>query len=103
MLGQVAESVMFPSHFVEIIMFGKRCTLVSFTRLQAGLDMGIVNAGMLAVYDEIDPVLKKKVESVVLNKSKSAGEDLLAYAEKIKDQNEVENRKGQIYHGGKNR
>jgi 5-methyltetrahydrofolate--homocysteine methyltransferase len=55
---------------------------------QAGLDMGIVNAGMLAVYDEIDPVLREKVEAVVLNKSKSAGEDLLAYAEKIKDQNE---------------
>ena len=55
---------------------------------QAGLDMGIVNAGMLAVYDEIDPVLREKVEAVVLNKSKNAGEELLVYAEKIKDQNE---------------
>ena len=55
---------------------------------QAGLDMGIVNAGMLAVYDEIDPLLREKVEAVVLNKNKEAGEELLAYAEKIKDQNE---------------
>ncbi len=55
---------------------------------QAGLDMGIVNPGMLTVYDEIEPVLKEKVEAVVLNKSSSAGEDLLEYAEKIKDQNE---------------
>ena len=55
---------------------------------QAGLDMGIVNAGMLTVYDEIEPTLKEKVEAVVLNKSSSAGEDLLEYAEKIKDQNE---------------
>ena len=49
---------------------------------QAGLDMGIVNAGMLTVYDEIDPALKEKVEAVVLNQSSTAGEDLLAYAER---------------------
>ena len=55
---------------------------------QAGLDMGIVNAGMLAVYDEIDPELKDKVEAVVLNKSPNAGEQLLEFAESIKDRNE---------------
>ena len=55
---------------------------------QAGLDMGIVNAGMLAVYDEIEPELRKRVEAVVLNQSKNAGEELLAHAESIKDQNE---------------
>ena len=55
---------------------------------QAGLDMGIVNAGMLTLYDQIDPTLKEKVEAVVLNKSSTAGEDLLSYAEEIKDQNE---------------
>ena len=36
---------------------------------QAGLDMGIVNAGMLTLYDEVDPTLKEKVEAVILNKS----------------------------------
>ena len=49
--------------------------------------MGIVNAGMLAVYDEIEDELRSRVEAVVLNKSKNAGEDLLEYAEKIKDKN----------------
>ena len=55
---------------------------------QAGLDMGIVNAGMLTLYDEVDPKLKEKVEAVILNKSPLAGEELLVYAEQIKDQNE---------------
>ena len=53
---------------------------------KAGLDMGIVNAGMLAVYDEIDPELRKRVEDVVLAKDSDAGERLLTYAEEIKDQ-----------------
>lgn len=53
----------------------------------AGLDMGIVNAGMLAVYDEIDPKLRDRVEAVILNKNPEAGEQLLEYAEKVKDQN----------------
>ena len=54
---------------------------------KAGLDMGIVNAGMLAVYDEIDPKLRKSVEDVVLNKDDDAGDRLLSFAEEIKDQN----------------
>ncbi len=53
---------------------------------QAGLDMGIVNAGMLAVYDEIEPELRKRVEDVVLNKDPEAGDRLLEHAEQIKDQ-----------------
>ena len=60
---------------------------------QAGLDMGIVNAGMLAVYDEIEPELRDRVEAVVLNKSAGAGEELLEHAERIKDLNE--NRKSE--------
>ena len=53
---------------------------------QAGLDMGIVNAGMLEVYDEIEPELRKRVEEVVLNKDPKAGDRLLEYAEQVKDQ-----------------
>ena len=49
--------------------------------------MGIVNAGMLAVYDEIDPKLRERVEDVVLCKDDDAGDRLLNYAEEIKDQN----------------
>ena len=53
---------------------------------QAGLDMGIVNAGMLAVYDEIEPTLRELVENVVLNRHSDAAERLLEHAESVKDQ-----------------
>jgi 5-methyltetrahydrofolate--homocysteine methyltransferase len=52
--------------------------------IQAGMDMGIVNAGMLAVYDEIDPELLKRVEDVVLNRTDDATERLLDLAEGLK-------------------
>ena len=48
--------------------------------IQAGLDMGIVNAGQLAVYDEIDPVLREHVEDLVLDRRKDGTERLLALA-----------------------
>src|SRR5919112_774125 len=51
----------------------------------AGLTMGIVNAGQLAVYDEIDPGLREAVEDIVLNRSPDATERLLALAEKYRD------------------
>ncbi|MBN2174723.1 MAG: methionine synthase [Bacteroidales bacterium] len=54
--------------------------------IQAGLDMGIVNAGMLQVYDEIPRDLLTLVEDVILNRRKDATERLIAYAEKVKDQ-----------------
>ncbi len=49
--------------------------------IKAGMDMGIVNAGQLAVYDEIDPELRETCEDVVLNRRKDATERLLALAE----------------------
>lgn len=52
--------------------------------IKAGLDMGIVNPSMLQVYDDIDPVLLKTVEDVVLNKHSEATERLIESAEKIK-------------------
>ncbi|MGZ3857714.1 MAG: methionine synthase, partial [Bacteriovorax sp.] len=61
-----------------------------FHAIKAGLDMGIVNAGMLAVYDEIDPVLREKCEAVVLNKHPGATEDLLELAEQLKSSNKKE-------------
>ncbi len=54
--------------------------------VKAGLDMGIVNAGMLAVYEEVEPELKKCVEEVVLNHDSDAAERLLEFAEKVKGQ-----------------
>src|SRR5439155_11774816 len=47
---------------------------------QAGLDMGIVNAGVLPVYDDIEPELRERVEDVVLNRRPDAGERLLEIA-----------------------
>jgi 5-methyltetrahydrofolate--homocysteine methyltransferase len=54
--------------------------------IQAGLDMGIVNAGQLAVYEEIEPRLKELVEDVILNRRPDATERLVQYAETIKGQ-----------------
>ncbi len=56
--------------------------------IAAGLDMGIVNAGMLQVYDEIPKDLLTLVEDVILNRRKDATERLIAYAEKVKDTGE---------------
>lgn len=55
-----------------------------FHAIHAGLDMGIVNAGMLEVYDEIEPELKEKCEAVVLNLHSNATEELILLAEKLK-------------------
>lgn len=54
--------------------------------IRAGLDMAIVNAGMIAVVDEIPLELKKKVEAVILNSHPGAAEELIQYAEGLKDQ-----------------
>ena len=52
--------------------------------IQSGLDMGIVNAGMLEVYEEINPRLRVLVENVIQNKSPLAAEELLTYATELK-------------------
>jgi len=52
--------------------------------MHAGMDMGIVNAGQLAVYDDIDPELRELVEDVVLNRREDATERLLDAADKYK-------------------
>src|SRR5262249_57928154 len=50
------------------------------------MDMGIVNAGQMIVYDDIDPELRQVCEDVVLNRDPGAGERLLALAEKFRGQ-----------------
>ena len=52
--------------------------------VQAGLDMGIVNAGQLEVYDDIEPQLKELVEDVLLNRRPDATERLVDFAETVK-------------------
>ncbi|MGD0444036.1 MAG: methionine synthase [Edaphobacter sp.] len=52
--------------------------------IAAGMDMGIVNAGMLEVYEEIEPELKVMVEDVLLNRRPDATERLVDYGETLK-------------------
>ena len=52
--------------------------------IAAGMDMGIVNAGMLEVYEEIDPELKMLVEDVILNRRSDATERLVEHGEALK-------------------
>jgi 5-methyltetrahydrofolate--homocysteine methyltransferase len=61
--------------------------------IRAGMDMGIVNAGQLVVYDEIEPTLRQLCEDVLLNKNNDdngATEKLIVFAEKVKAKGKVE-------------
>src|SRR6267143_729896 len=55
-----------------------------FHAIRAGLDMAIVNAGQLAVYEEIEPELRERVEDVLLNRREDATERLVDFAENVK-------------------
>jgi 5-methyltetrahydrofolate--homocysteine methyltransferase len=61
-------------------------TVFLYHAIKAGLTMGIVNAGQLGVYDELDPVLRDKVEDVVLNRHPGAGDALVEFAQTVKGQ-----------------
>ncbi|MFB9118223.1 methionine synthase, partial [Xanthomonas arboricola pv. corylina] len=56
-----------------------------FHAIKAGMDMGIVNAGGMPIYDELDPELRERVEDVILNRRKDGTERLLEIAERYKD------------------
>lgn len=55
-----------------------------FHAIAAGLDMGIVNAGNLPVYDDIEPELKDKIENLLFNRRNDATEELIQYAANLK-------------------
>ncbi len=59
-------------------------TVFLYHAIQAGMDMGIVNAGMIGVYDDLEPSLRERVEDVVLNRRPDAGERLVEIAESAK-------------------
>ncbi len=59
-------------------------TVFLYHAIQAGMDMGIVNAGMVGVYDDLEPGLRERVEDVVLNRRPDAGERLVEIAESAK-------------------
>jgi 5-methyltetrahydrofolate--homocysteine methyltransferase len=59
-------------------------TVFLYHAIQAGMDMGIVNAGQLGVYAELDPELRERVEDVILNRRSDATDRLLEIADKFK-------------------
>src|SRR5690349_5000745 len=59
-------------------------TVFLYHAIKAGMDMGIVNAGMVGVYDDLEPSLRERVEDVVLNRREDAGERLVEVAESAK-------------------
>ena len=58
-------------------------TVFLYHAIRAGLTMGIVNAGQLGIYDELEPRLRALVEDVVLNRRPGAAEELVAYAQTL--------------------
>jgi 5-methyltetrahydrofolate--homocysteine methyltransferase len=60
-------------------------TVFLYHAIQAGMDMGIVNAGMVGVYDDLDPILRERVEDVVLNRRPryAPGEPELSASERL--------------------
>ena len=68
-------------------------TVFLYHAIKAGMDMGIVNAGMVGVYDDLEPVLRERVEDVVLNRREDAGERLVEVAETAKSGAKDESKK----------
>ena len=68
-------------------------TVFLYHAIQAGMDMGIVNAGMVGVYDDLEPALRERVEDVVLNRRPDAGERLVEVAESAKGTAKDDSRK----------
>ena len=68
-------------------------TVFLYHAIKAGMDMGIVNAGMIGVYDELEPTLRERVEDVVLDRRPDAAERLLEIAETAKSGAKDESKK----------
>ena len=59
-------------------------TVFLYHAIKAGLTMGIVNAGQIGIYDELEPALRERCEDVILNRRSDATERLLVFAERVK-------------------
>ena len=68
-------------------------TVFLYHAIKAGMDMGIVNAGMVGVYDDLEPTLRERVEDVILNRRPDAAERLLEVAETAKSGAKDESKK----------
>lgn len=71
-------------------------TVFLYHTIRNGMDMGIVNAGQLSVYDDIPRELRDKVEAVILNTHKGATDELLAIAEKYRTGGSLKKEEAQI-------
>lgn len=60
-------------------------TVFLYHAVEAGLSMGIVNAGMVGIYDELDPTLREIIENVVLNRRSDAAELLVDFAQTVRE------------------
>lgn len=67
--------------------------------IKAGMDMGIVNAGMIQIYDEIEPELRELCEDAILNRRDDATERLINFAETVKAKGKVAE-KSEAWRGG---
>ncbi|MDE2619875.1 MAG: B12-binding domain-containing protein, partial [Sphingomonadales bacterium] len=67
--------------------------------IPAGLDMAIVNAGQLDVYDQIDPALREACEDVILNRDEGATDRLIALAERFKGKDAVAEKAAEEWRG----
>jgi 5-methyltetrahydrofolate--homocysteine methyltransferase len=61
-------------------------TVFLYHAVKAGMGMGIVNAGQLGLFDDLEPTLRQKVEDVVLNRHPGAGDALVEFAQTVKGQ-----------------
>jgi len=68
--------------------------------INSGLDMGIVNAGMLEVYEEIDPELLEHVEDVLLNRREDATDRLVSYGDRFKGESRVVKKDASVWRNG---
>ncbi|HMM44319.1 MAG TPA: methionine synthase [Candidatus Macondimonas sp.] len=67
--------------------------------IRAGMDMGIVNAGALVLYDQIDPELRERIEDVILNRREDATERLLEIAERFRGAGQIQEAEDQAWRG----
>ena len=67
--------------------------------IPAGMDMGIVNAGQLDIYDTIDPELREACEDVILNRRDDATERLVTLAERFKGTDAVAEKAAEEWRG----
>jgi 5-methyltetrahydrofolate--homocysteine methyltransferase len=68
-----------------------------FHAIQAGMDMGIVNAGMIGLYDDIEPALLERIEDVLFNKRPDATERLIEFSQSMNNAPEAQKEQAQAW------